>query len=68
MVNKIFDQDFDLNDCPKFIQSVKKTLTMFIIENKFISKLFDKEKTIGSKILERIYDPVMNFLNQEAEV
>lgn len=41
---------------------------MFIIENKFISKLFDKDKTIGSKILERIYDPVLNFLNQEAEV
>ncbi len=68
IVNKVNDQDLDLTDCGRFIQWVKKTLIMFIVETKFIGKLIDKDKTIAYKIIDRIFDPVLKYLVHEAEV
>jgi hypothetical protein len=61
-------QDFDTNDCFKFISCINETLKMFSIENIFIRKIIDSnEKIFFCKILERIFDPVLNFLKSEAE-
>jgi hypothetical protein len=61
-------QDFETNDCFKFISCMNETLKMFSIENIFIRKIIDSnEKIFLCKILERIFDPVLNFLKLEAE-
>jgi hypothetical protein len=67
-VNKLNDQDVCLSDLDKFYQSMKKALFLLIVETKFIDKLFDKDKYLASKILERVFDHVLNYLTQEAEV
>ena len=65
----IYEQDFEASDCVKFVHCVRKSLKMFNIENIFISKIFDSDqRVILHKILERIFDPVLIFLKEEAEV
>jgi hypothetical protein len=65
---QINEQDFETSDCFKFISCMNESLKMFSIENIFIQKIIDsKEKVVLCKILERIFDPVLNFLKLEAE-
>lgn len=66
----VIEQDFDTADCIRFINCVRKTLTMFSIENKFIYKIIDgsKDRIMACKILDRIFDPVLRFLSNDAEV
>ena len=66
----VVEHDFETTDCGKFVQCVKKSLRVFTIENKFIGKIIDPQtdKLMNSKILERIFDPVLRSFNVEAEV
>ena len=64
--------DFETTDCIKFVQCAQKALSMFTIENKFIFKLIqnngnDNSKIIASKLLDRIFDPVLRSLNGDVE-
>ena len=63
-----FDEEFEINDCLKFNEYITKTLYLFQIEVMLITKLFDSEKLMASRILERIFDPVLKFLFAETEV
>ena len=64
--------DFETTDCIKFIQCAHKASDLFKIENKFIAKVIqissnENSKIIASKILDRIFDPVLKFLANDAE-
>ena len=65
----VVEQDFEITDCIKFVQCMRKALSMFEIENKFISKLIGSmDHDMSCKILERIFDQVLRSLNHDAEV
>jgi hypothetical protein len=66
----LVEQDFESADCIKFTSCARQALQMFNIENILLYKIFSdgKEKVIASKLLERIFDPILRFLNVEAEV
>lgn len=67
--NQISTEDFEISDCIKFVKSVRVALKLFTIEIKFITKIIDcDEKLIINKILEKIFDPVLRYLKNEAEV
>ena len=62
------EQDFETSDCMKFLFCVRKSLKIFHLENIFVGELFDaNQKIIMQKILERIFDPILRFLKEEAE-
>lgn len=66
---QVIVEDFETTDCVKFVQCVRIALNMFSVENKFITKIIDgQEKIITNKILERIFDPILRYLNNDAEV
>ena len=65
-------QDFETTDCTKLVECMSKALSMFQIENRFISKIIesnssDNKKILTSKILNNIFDPVLRFLSSDAE-
>ena len=66
----VVEQDFETTDCGKLVHCVRKSLRIFTIEHKFIGKIIDPQtdKLMNSKILERIFDPVLRSFNVEAEV
>ena len=68
-INRNTDQEFETTDCEKFVRAVKKSLYMFITDFKFIEMLTDgKEKQmVATRILERIFDPVLSYLIHEVE-
>ena len=62
--------DYDTNDWLKFIECARRSLRIFYVEQNFIGKIIDSnnDKVMKSKILERIFDPVMRFLINDAQV
>ncbi len=70
----LFDLETELSNCVKFVQCMRKTLAMFNIENKFISKVFDdnssnsNDRVTACRILNRIFDPVLKLLTNDANV
>jgi hypothetical protein len=63
-----FEEDFETTECAKFIEMVQKTEKMFTIENNLLNRILEDDRVVARKILERIYDPVLRFLHNEAEV
>lgn len=64
----MIETDFEPGECMTFLHCVRKSLKMFYIESIFIGEIFDtNQKVILHKILERIFDPVLRFLKEEAE-
>lgn len=63
-----FEEDFETTDCAKFIEMIQKTEKMFTIENNLLNRILEDDRMMARKILERIYDPVLRFLHNEAEV
>lgn len=64
----VIEQDFETDECLRFVLCMRETLKMFTIENVFIHKIIDeKEKVVFCKIVERIFDPVLRFLKAEVE-
>ncbi len=62
------EQDFETSECVKFLYCIRKSLKIFYLEKIFIGELFDpNQKIIMQKILERIIEPVLRFLKEEAE-
>jgi hypothetical protein len=68
-MQQLFDPDHEIALCIKFVQCVRKVLAMFNFENKFIGKILDgkSDKITASKMIGRIFDPVLKELLREAE-
>ena len=65
----VVEHDYDINDWYRFIECVRRSLRTFFVEQNFMGKIIDpNDKVMKSKILERIFDPVMRFLTNEAQV
>ncbi|CAF0945163.1 unnamed protein product, partial [Brachionus calyciflorus] len=61
------DEEHEINECLKFNEIVLKTLSMFQLEVKFIYKLLESDNFIATRVLERIFDPVLRLLHVETE-
>lgn len=62
-------EDFETTDCVRFVQCARVALNMFTVESRFVTKIIDSsEKIIMNKLLERIFEPVLRYLNNDAEV
>lgn len=63
-----FEQDFETTDCVRLAECMRKVQRMFSVEIKFVALVLNSDdKIMQSKILERIFDPILRSFIIDAE-
>ena len=62
------EQDLESPECDSFVKCISRCYHLFSFESKFIAKLLNNNKKAITRILSKIFEPILRFLNVEAEV